>query len=210
MSLANKMKIVIIVIYLLKQWREIMKVLDITYIALFAAIMGAMGLVPPIMLSFTPVPIVLQTLGVLLAGTVLGAKRGALSMVVFLLIVAAGIPLLSGGRGGVSVFVGPSAGYLLAYPITAGCVGFLVSRFRNLKLRNILLVNLTVGIFLIYLIGVPVQAFVMNIPVLQAAKLSLVYIPGDVLKAILASYLAYRLLKSPVSFQKIAKHSETH
>jgi len=187
-----------------------MKVLDITYIALFAAIMGAMGLVPPIMLSFTPVPIVLQTLGVLLAGTVLGAKRGALSMVVFLLIVAAGIPLLSGGRGGVSVFVGPSAGYLLAYPITAGCVGFLVSRFRNLKLRNILLVNLTVGIFLIYLIGVPVQAFVMSIPVLQAAKLSLVYIPGDALKAILASYLAYRLLKSPVSFQKIAKHSETH
>ncbi|MCQ6280454.1 biotin transporter BioY [Bacillus sp. EB600] len=186
-----------------------MKVLDITYIALFAAIMGAMGLVPPIMLSFTPVPIVLQTLGVLLAGTVLGAKRGALSMVVFLLIVAAGIPLLSGGRGGLSVFVGPSAGYLLSYPITAGCVGFLVSRFRNLKLRNILLVNLTVGIFLIYLIGVPVQAFVMNIPVLQAAKLSLVYIPGDAIKAILASYLAYRLLKSPVSFQKIAKHAET-
>jgi len=186
-----------------------MKVLDITYIALFGASMGAMVLVPPIMLSFTPVPIVLQTLGVLLAGTVLGPKRGALSMVVFLLIVAAGIPLLSGGRGGVSVFVGPSAGYLLAYPITAGCVGFLVSRFRNLKLRNILLVNLTVGIFLIYLIGVPVQAFVMNIPVLQAAKLSLVYIPGDALKAILASYLAYRLLKSPVSFQKTAKHAET-
>ena len=47
-----------------------MKVLDITYVALFAAIMGAMGLVPPIMLSFTPVPITLQTLGVLLAGDV--------------------------------------------------------------------------------------------------------------------------------------------
>src|SRR5213080_4124826 len=133
-----------------------MKVLDITYIALFAAIMGAMGLVPPIMLSFTPVPITLQTLGVLLAGSVLGAKRGALSMVVFLLIVAAGIPLLSGGRGGVGVFVGPSAGYLISYPLTAALIGFLVSRFRNLKLWNILSVNLTAGIFFIYLIGVPV------------------------------------------------------
>jgi biotin transport system substrate-specific component len=184
-----------------------MKVLDITYIALFAAIMGAMGLVPPIMLSFTPVPIVIQTLGVLLAGTVLGAKRGFLSMVVFLLIVAAGAPLLSGGRGGLSVFVGPSAGFLIGYPITAGAVGFLVSRFRNLKLWNILLVNLTVGIFLLYIIGVPVQAFIMHIPVLQAAKLCLVYIPGDILKAILASYLAFRLLKSPVSFQKISKAS---
>jgi biotin transport system substrate-specific component len=184
-----------------------MKVLDITYIAVFAAIMGAMGLVPPIMLSFTPVPITLQTLGVLLAGTVLGAKRGALSMVVFLLVVAAGIPLLPGGRGGIGVFVGPSAGFLLSYPLTAGLIGFLVSSFRNLKLWNILLVNLTVGIFFIYLIGVPVQAFIMHIPVLQAAKLCLVYIPGDVLKAILASYLAYRLLKSPVSFQKISKAS---
>ncbi|MDP4105613.1 MAG: biotin transporter BioY [Bacillota bacterium] len=187
-----------------------MKVLDLTYIALFAAIMGAMGFVPPIMLSFTPVPIVLQTLGVLLAGTVLGAKRGFLSMVVFLLVVAAGMPLLSGGRGGVSVFVGPSAGFLIAYPITAGCVGFLVHRFRNLKLWNILLVNLTVGIFLIYLIGVPVQAFVMHISVLTAAKFCLVYIPGDILKAVLASYLAYRLLKSPISFQKVTKVTESH
>lgn len=184
-----------------------MKILDITYIALFAAIMGAMGLVPPIMLSFTPVPIVIQTLGVLLAGTVLGAKRGAISMAVFLLIVAAGVPLLSGGRGGLSVFVGPSAGFLLSYPITAGAVGFLVRRFRSLKLWNILLVNLTVGIFLIYLIGVPVQAFMMHIPVLQAAKLCLVYIPGDIIKATIASYVAYRLLKSPVSFQKISKAS---
>jgi biotin transport system substrate-specific component len=184
-----------------------MKVLDITYVALFAAIMGAMGLVPPIMLSFTPVPIVVQTLGVLLAGTVLGAKRGALSMIVFLLVVAAGIPLLSGGRGGFSVFVGPSAGFLLAYPITAGVVGFLVHRFRGLKLWKILLVNLTVGIFLIYLIGVPIQAFVMHIPVLKAAEFCLVYIPGDMLKGIVASYLGYRLLKSPVSFQKISKAS---
>lgn len=186
-----------------------MKVKDITYVALFAAIMGAMGLVPPIMLSFTPVPIVIQTLGVLLAGTVLGAKRGALSMIVFLLVVAAGIPLLSGGRGGIGVFVGPSAGYLISYPITAGVVGYLTSRFRETKLRNILLVNLTAGILLVYLIGVPVQAFIMHIPVLQAAKLCLVYIPGDILKAVLASYLAYRLLKSPVSFQTISKASET-
>lgn len=187
-----------------------MKALDITYVALFAAIMGVIGLIPPITLSFTPVPITLQTIAVLLAGGVLGAKRGALSILVFLLVVAAGVPLLQGGRGGIGVFVGPSAGFLLSYPITAGCIGFLVSRFRQLKLRNILLVNLTVGIFLIYLIGVPVQAFVMHIPVMQAATLCLVYIPGDVIKAILASYLVYRLLKSPVSFRKIPKTFETH
>lgn len=187
-----------------------MKIQEMTYIALFAAIMGALGLVPPIMLSFTPVPITLQTLGVLLAGGVLGARLGAWSQVVFLLIVAAGIPLLSGGRGGIGVFVGPSAGYLLAYPITAFCLGFILSRLKNLNFRHIIITNLTVGIFLIYLIGVPVQAFIMDIPLLDAVKLSLVYIPGDILKATLASYLVFRLRKSPFIYRKLHNISGTH
>lgn len=186
-----------------------MKVLDITYVALFAAIMAVMGFVPAITLSFTPVPIVVQTLGVLLAGGVLGAKRGGLSIIVFLLLVVAGMPLLSGGRGGVGVFVGPSAGFLIGYPVTAFVVGFLVYRLRKIRLWSILLINLTAGIFINYLFGVPVQAFVMHIPVLKAAELCLVYIPGDAIKAIIASYLVYRLLKSPVSFRKIANTPET-
>lgn len=189
------------------EWRFVMKIKDITYIALFAAVMGALGLVPPIMLSFTPVPITLQTLGVLLAGGILGARLGAWSLSVFLLLVAAGMPLLSGGRGGIGVFVGPSAGYLFAYPITAFVIGFIIQRIKTLNLRNILLTNLTVGIFLLYLIGIPVQAFVMNIPVLEAIKLSLVYIPGDVIKASLASYLVFRLKKHSVFKQNLSKAS---
>lgn len=178
-----------------------------TYIALFAAIMGALGFVPPIMLSFTPVPITLQTIGVLLAGGILGARLGGLSITLFLLLVAAGLPLLSGGRGGIAVFVGPSAGYLFAYPITAFVIGYLVSRLRTAKIGKILLINLTVGIFLIYLFGIPVQAFVMNIPVVEAIKLSLVYIPGDIIKAVLASYVVYRLRKHPVLQKNLAKAS---
>ena len=182
-----------------------MKIKEITYVALFASIMGALGVVPPIILSFTPVPITLQTLGVLLAGGILGPRLGALSQVVFLFIVAAGMPLLSGGRGGFAVFVGPGAGYLLAWPITAFCIGYLLSRFRTIRLRNVLLLNLTVGIFLIYLIGIPVQAMMMDITLLQAIKLSLVYLPGDVIKATLASYLVFRLRKHPVFNQMMSK-----
>lgn len=174
-----------------------MRMREITFVALFAAVMGALGLVPPIMLAFTPVPITLQTLGVILAGGVLGARLGAMSQIVFLLIVAAGMPLLSGGRGGLGVFFGPSAGYLLSWPLTAYCIGYLLSRFQTLKLPFITLINLTVGIFLIYIVGIPIQAFMMDIPVFEAVKLSLVYIPGDVLKAILASVLVYRLRKHP-------------
>ena len=186
-----------------------MKVKEMTFVALCAAVMGALGLVPPIMLSFTPGPITLQTLGVLLAGGILGARLGGISMALFLLLVAAGAPLLSGGRGGIGVFFGPSAGYLIAYPITAFFIGYLLSRFKTLKLMNILLINLTAGIFLIYLFGIPVQAFMMNIPLADAIKLSLVYIPGDVLKATLASFLVYRLLKHPIINKQFSKSLET-
>lgn len=74
---------------------------------------------------------------------------------------------------------------------------------------NILLINLTVGIFLIYLFGIPVQAFMMNIPLSEAIKLSLVYIPGDVLKATLASFLVFRLLKHPIINKQFSKSLET-
>lgn len=182
-----------------------MKIHDMTLIALFAALMGALGIVPPIMLSFSPVPITLQTLGVLLAGGVLGARLGAISQIVFLLLIVAGMPLLSGGRGGIGVFFGPSAGYLIAYPLTAFCIGYFLSKIKIQSLKTILLTNLTVGIFLIYLIGIPVQAFMMKIPLLDAIKLSLIYIPGDTLKAILASFLIDRLRKSPVIYRQLHK-----
>ena len=68
--------------------------------------MGVLGLIPPIALSITPVPITLQSLGVMLAGGLLGSRLGALSQLVFLLIVGVGAPLLAGGRGGLGVFLG--------------------------------------------------------------------------------------------------------
>ena len=61
-------------------------------------------------------PITAQSLGIMLCGTVLGAKRGALAVLLFLALVAAGLPLLSGGRGGIGVFAGPSVGFLLGFP----------------------------------------------------------------------------------------------
>lgn len=179
-----------------------MNIREMTQVALFAAIMGALGLIPPIFLAFTPVPITLQTIGVLLAGGILGARLGAISQIVFLLVVATGIPVLPGGRGGLGVFVGPSAGFLFAYPIVAFTIGYIQSRFKKIQLRNVLATNLTIGIFLIYLIGIPVQAFVMNLDVLAVVKMSLVFLPGDMIKAIFASFIIVRLQSYPVFSRK--------
>ncbi|MFC6258113.1 biotin transporter BioY, partial [Kocuria oceani] len=69
-------------------------------VAVFAALIAALGLVPPITVGIVPVPITLQTLGVMLAGALLGPVRGMLSVVVLEVLVLAGLPLLAGGRGG--------------------------------------------------------------------------------------------------------------
>jgi len=185
-----------------------MRVKDLAYIALLAAVMGVLGLMPPIAVPYSPVPITLQTLGVLLAGGLLGAKRGGLSMLLFLVLVVAGAPLLSGGRGGPSVFVGPSAGYLISWPITAFVIGLIISRFKKAQLWKVLLVNLTVGIFLIYLFGIPVQAAFTNTSVFVTAKLSQVYLPGDIIKAIIASILVNRLLNNAYFAKMIAEEKK--
>ncbi|MBD1380241.1 biotin transporter BioY [Metabacillus arenae] len=176
-----------------------MKTRDMTYIALFTAIMAALGFIPPLFLAFTPVPITLQTLGVMLAGGILGSRLGALSQIVFLFLVAAGLPLLSGGRGGLAVFTSPSAGYLLGYAFAAFGIGYMIERFRSVSFWKVLLTNILFGILLIYLFGIPVQAFFMNVDVIHTAKLSLVYLPGDLLKAVMAAFLVGRLRKAIVN-----------
>ena len=72
---------------------------SVTHVALFAALVAVLGLVPQIALP-GGVPVTAQSLGIMLCGTVLGARRGALAVGLFLLLVALGLPILTGGRGG--------------------------------------------------------------------------------------------------------------
>lgn len=74
-------------------------------------------------LTFTPVPLTLQTFGVLLIGYYLGAKAGALSILLYLLLGAAGLPFFSAGKGGLLVLSGPTGGYLLGFLAGAYIVG---------------------------------------------------------------------------------------
>src|SRR5450830_1388729 len=91
---------------------------SLSYIALFAAVIAVFGLIPKIDMPFG-VPITLQSLGVMLAGCLLGPRRGFLSLLLFLTAVALGLPLLSSGRGGLAVFAGPTAGFLLGLLLIA-------------------------------------------------------------------------------------------
>jgi biotin transport system substrate-specific component len=161
---------------------------DIARVSVFAALIAVLGLPGSLNLFGNAVPITLQTLGVMLAGAILGAWRAALAVAVLLALVAAGLPLLAGGRGGLGVFALPSAGFLIGWLPGAALTGWLVQRAgRSPSLPLLAGACLAGGVGVVYLVGIPVQAVIMGIPLWQAAVLSATFVPGDMIKALLAS-----------------------
>ena len=169
---------------------------DMVLVALFAAIVAVLALAPPIQLA-AGVPITAQTLGVMLAGSLLGAKRGALALLVFIILVAAGLPLLPGGRGGLGVFQGATGGFLLSWPIAAGIIGWLTERFwTRLNWLQSFAFNIAGGILVVYLLGVPWMAMVAELSATAALVSAGAFIPGDLLKAGLAAFVAVSIKRS--------------
>lgn len=170
---------------------------DLVYIAAFAALTAALGLVPAIPLPFIPVPITAQTLGVMLAGSLLGSKRGGFALLLFLALVAIGLPVLANGRGGIGVFMGPSGGFLLAFPIAAFVIGYLFERSPyRFNLGLALLFNIIGGIAVIYAIGIPWVAIATQTSLAQAAIGSAAFIPGDLTKAVIAAIATVTVQKT--------------
>ena len=170
---------------------------DIVLIALFAAIVAVLGVFPPLTLPVVAVPITAQSLGVMLAGGILGARRGALALVLFLTLVAIGLPLLPGGRGGFAVFAGPSGGFLVGWIFAAYAIGYMIERvWEKLNYAYAFFACVAGGIVLLYVIGIAWVAVVANIPLEKALLGSLAFIPGDLIKAVLAAVVIVTVAKS--------------
>lgn len=175
---------------------------DTVLVAVFAALIAALGLVPPITIGIIPVPITLQTLGVMLAGALLGPVRGMLSVLVLQALVLAGLPLLAGGRGGLGVFLGPTGGYLVGWIPAALVIGALVKHWairrtgRAARVAAVLISVVLGGILVIYACGVPWTAVVTGLPLSTSALGALVFLPGDLLKAVVASLVAINVHRS--------------
>ncbi|WP_426555075.1 biotin transporter BioY [Bacillus safensis] len=182
-----------------------MKIQDMMQIALMTAVIGMLGLIPSILLTFTPVPITLQTAGLLLAGGLLKPKQALISLCLFLLVVAAGAPLLSGGRGGIGVFFGPSGGFLLAYPVAAFMISLWVNRLKKVTALRLFVIYAVCSIVILYMCGIPFQAMMMHIKVSQAAFLSLIYLPGDLIKAGMCAVFTVKIIQA-MSYRKRDLH----
>ena len=164
--------------------------------AIFAAMTCVLALIA-IPLPFTPVPITLHVMGVAMAGAILGKKLGFISQGVYMLLGAIGLPVFSGGRGGIGVILGPTGGYIIGFVIGAFVIGFLVenlSRYANGKKSEffILFFSMIVGLAVIYIIGALQLKAVLGLTLPQAIAGGVTpFIASDFVKVSLGAFISY-------------------
>ena len=119
-----------------------------------------------------------------------------MACLLFIVLVALGLPLLAGGRGGLGVFASPTVGFLVGWPVAAFVTGFIVERWRgNLALVSAI-ASVIGGILVLYVFGVLGMSVTLGKSIPEATLLVTAFIPGDVIKAVLAGLITSALARS--------------
>ncbi|EHF01955.1 hypothetical protein HMPREF1008_01050 [Olsenella sp. oral taxon 809 str. F0356] len=160
---------------------------DLARVATFAALIAVGGWTS---VPVGPVPITLQTFAVMLAGIVLGPCLAPLSVVVLLLLAAIGLPVLHGGAGGLALFMGPTVGYLVGFVAGSCACGLIAQSGGRVTPVRTFVACLVGGVAVPYLFGIPGTALVLGQGIPQTALSALVFVPGDLVKAVLATTVA--------------------
>ncbi|MDO8107504.1 biotin transporter BioY [Isoptericola sp. b441] len=164
---------------------------DIALVGTGAALVAVCSLLA-IPVGSAGVPITLQTFGVLLVGAVLGARRGAFAVLLYLLVGFAGLPVFAEGVGGLATFGRPSIGYLLAFPIAAWVAGAVTHRGSRRWTAHLvrLVLAVTAATLVVYAIGVPVLALRIGVGLPEALAINAAYVPFDAIKAVVVVIVA--------------------
>lgn len=165
---------------------------DLALVATFAAFIAVCAILPAITIV-GPVPFTLQTFAILLTGAVLGARRGFLAALLYLAVGAIGLPVFAGGGAGLAPFAGPTVGYLVSFPFAAAATGFIVGRIprRGIAATTALVFLAALGgVVVNHGLGILGLAWRGEMSLGQAALVDIVFVPGDVVKALLAAVVA--------------------
>jgi len=165
---------------------------DLALIAAFAALVTACAVLPAVDIA-GPVPITLQTFGVLLAGAVLGPRRGFLAVLLYLVLGAAGLPIYAGGASGLGTFSGPTGGYLISFPFAAALAGLLVALLPSRALAKsapLIFVAAMVGVALNHAVGMAGLHLRADLSWQASWNVDKVFWLGDTLKAIAVAVVA--------------------
>lgn len=168
---------------------------DLIITALFTSLTAMGGIIS---IPLGPVPITLQSFFVVLSGLILGGKLGALSQITYVILGLIGLPVFSGGTGGLTSVVSPTFGFLIGYIVAAYVIGKLTEKNKSLSK---IIYSVILGSLVIYIMGVPYFYFIFtnylgkSINFYSAFKYACIpFIPGDIIKAIIAIILAKELL----------------
>ncbi len=153
----------------------------------------ALSLLSQVKVPMLPVPMTLQTLGVLLIGFLYGSRLGAATLIAYLLEGAAGLPVFAGGAGGIQHILGPTGGYLIGFVASAWLVGFIAERLTGSQWQQ------TAGALLAALAGglvlyVPGLIWLHQFPFIESWQAAFVagmapFLLGDSVKVVLAAAL---------------------
>lgn len=177
------------------------KIRNVVFVALFASLISVFGFIS-IPIPGTPIPIVLQNMLVVLTSLLLGCARGCLSVALFLILGLIGLPVFSGGGGGLARFLGPTGGFLYGY-LVAAIISGSIARFPQGD-KKTSLVRLYIASFLgfifLYVPGVIHFMIVLNKTFSQTMALAVLpYLPLDAVKACVTPLIAYPLRKTITS-----------
>lgn len=167
---------------------------SVALVGVFAAMIAAFSLTPAIPVGVLGVPITLQTLAVFLTGMILGPRRAFLATLLYLVVGLAGLPVFAGGMAGLGAFGRPSIGYLVSFPLGAALTGWLSQRLiRHHRFGGFVVAALISSVVVIRPLGIIGMMTVAHLPVRSAIILDAVYWPGDIVKILLASWLAVQV-----------------
>lgn len=173
---------------------------DVALVATFAALIAVCALMPAIPVAGMAVPITLQTFGVMLAGVVLGARRGALAVLLYLAVGLAGLPVFAQGTGGLAVLGKPSLGYLVAFPVAAAIAGALVTRAARVRAGRlplmVFLAAMAGSLLATHPLGIAVMGWRLDMTPAQALTAGATFLPGDVLKNVLVAVVATAVFRA--------------
>lgn len=179
-----------------KKAKKKFKTIDIVYIGLFAALIAVCSWIS---IPLT-VPITLQTMAICLVAGLLGAKRGTITTVIYILLGLVGVPVFAGFSSGPAALLSPSGGYIIGFIFTALIVGIVSDKAKGKMLP--LIISMVIGILVCYVFGTAWFAVVYAKQNETAATLKAIlgwcvipFLIPDAVKIAVASILTNRLKK---------------
>ncbi len=168
---------------------------QLTLIWVMTAVICVLG---PLSLPIGIVPISLTNLAIYFAVYVLGGKRGTLSYIVYLFIGLVGIPVFSGFSGGFPKLFGPTGGYLIGFIFMAFISGIFIDKFSNKIYMGFL--GMVLGTIVTYIFGTAWLAYEAHMAFIKALAVGVLpFIPGDIVKIIIASLIGPKIKKRLIS-----------